>query len=282
MDPDAPLPDVDAAFGDRIAAARDRLRPLARPFAPWQVTGGTPQPLGSRIGGPVPWPADRDLPRDRTGAPLGLALQVDLSALPADLGLPRTGLLQLFLGPEITRRPITFLRAHRTDDAFPLARGDGWDLALHPDPAALTLHPNAPAPDTDPVIWPDAHAAGYALSFDHAETVLPPPTHWQGAPEIEPFEEALADIDGEALHQHLMQRIWSDQFLGNGVGGFHEPLQLDQRTFFEEYRRYDRCLIRLSDERGLELGDMPYAVLIPSDAWAEGRVDDAILVMDAD
>lgn len=86
------LPDALAPYAEAIRATEQEI--INAGFSPDQpLTVG-----GSQLGGLPWWPKSEPYPTGSSGAPLFLLAQIDLADLPALAPLPRSGLLQVFIG----------------------------------------------------------------------------------------------------------------------------------------------------------------------------------------
>ena len=274
--------DIPERYKAAIEAARHALLAQARPQVSFEALGGgSPGLMSSRVGGPIAWHPESDVPKSRSGAPLFLALQIELAGLDPLPGFPTAGVMQLYLADDILERGITFLPEHRNPGDYPLQQGDGFRLVVHRETSSLVAHPQLSSDADYPVLAPEARDRAIALDFARATDHTPPISHWQGAPIYQAFE-ALADEDDDFDPEWAVEALWGEWASANHLGGYAQPLQLDHRSFYEEFRRYDRCLINIQDMPGLEMGDLNLSVLINDDDLTAGRFEDVILMADTD
>lgn len=271
-------------YATELKAAREDLRSMARKY---YDLGDVDRPAGlldSRIAGPVAWAPGEPLPEDTTGQAMVFAFQINLATLDPLPGFPASGLLQVFLANDVIERGITFFPEHREDGYFPLRNGDGFRLVFHPETDNLveTLY-ELPSAEF-PVHTPDTLTRPHAIMTWDATEHFPPMTHWQGMQVYQRFEalpEAQDDLSG--LHDVLSQEVWDEQLTTTFyLGGYACPLQLDQRAFFTEYQRYERCLVNFGELPGLNLFDMNFAILISDADLRAARFDDVVLIADTD
>lgn len=279
--------DIDAfkaKYAGKLAAARKQLATEARIRRELNIGGRPEGILSSRVGGPIAWPSAEPIPQDHTDQPMILAAQINFGEMQGLGGFPSSGLLQLFLANDVNARGITFFREHRSGGDYPLRNGDGFRLVFHSETGDLVETLYQP-PDVDYPIWSsDFITHPLAVTAGDAVDQFPPMTHWQGSAAYEEFErlpEAADDL--VELYDLLNAEVWDEQIAtAFYLGGYACPLQSDHRRFFEEFRRYDTCVLNFGELPGLELPDMNLAILISESDLQEARFEDTIMIADTD
>jgi uncharacterized protein YwqG len=88
---------------NRFSSDPAAIRATERPMLAASTDGAPPRsPTSSQLGGLPWWPAGKPFPTDAAGRPLMLLAQINMAELPLLDPLPRTGLLQLFIGRDDT------------------------------------------------------------------------------------------------------------------------------------------------------------------------------------
>lgn len=280
MDEDA----LKQTYARDFAMGRDQLQSLSRKLQFLEPSALSPYLVSSRLGGPVAWPAGVPIPTDGTGAPMVFVAQINFSGTHDLPDFPREGLLQLFLANDVSERGITFSREHRRDGDYPLQNGAGFKLVFHRETEWL-VETRYQLPQADyPIYHPEIQDEPKTITLGQAADQFPPMTHWQGSTIYERFEQLPEAEDHlEELHELLCTDVWdaplSTEFY---LGGYASPLQLDQRRFFDEYRKYDTCVMNFGALPLLDLPDMNLAVLISRADLLAMRFDDTVLIADTD
>ncbi|NRP12745.1 hypothetical protein XMM379_001103 [Aliiroseovarius sp. xm-m-379] len=280
MDKDA----LKKRYAQEFAAATDQLEALSRKLQFLEPVQRSPSFDASRLGGPIAWPAGEPIPTDSSGAPMIFVAQINFNEEHALPHFPKKGLLQLFLANDINERGISFFREYRTDGDYPLRNGSGFKLVFHGETKGL-VETQYQLPQSDyPIYQPEILDRPLAITFRENKDQLPPMSHWQGAEVYERFEQlpeaenALVELD-----EILRTEVWDEQLsTAFYLGGYACPLQLDQRRFFEEYRKYDTCLMNFGELPLLDLPDMNFAVLISKADLLAMKFDDTMLIADTD
>lgn len=276
--------DFKKKYAHEIAAAIAELKTSSRKLQFLELVLRSPSLNASRLGGPIAWPAGEPIPTDSSGAPMVFVAQINFNEKHNLPNFPKKGLLQLFLANDINERGITFLREHRNDGDFPLRNGSGFRLVYHNETKGLAetqyLLPQAEYP----IYQPEIQSRPQAITFGKTTDQLPPMSHWQGSEIYERFEQfPEAENHFVELCELLSANVWDEQLpTALYLGGYACPLQLDQRRFFEEYRKYDTCVFNFGELPLLDLPDMNLAVLIAKADLLESRFDDTVLIADTD
>ena len=97
MDPDEKMDCVQA----RAVMAQMMMR-TAKSVLRLTLTDQVPDLFGSKVGGVPYLPADAEIPRDADGTPLRMLAQIDCTELSALPDFPQEGLLQFWIGQDIT------------------------------------------------------------------------------------------------------------------------------------------------------------------------------------
>jgi uncharacterized protein YwqG len=224
------------------------------------------------------------MPKDATGQPMVMVFQINFEEPFALPGFPEAGLLQLFLSTDVTERGITFFREHLPDDGFPLRNGDGFRLVFRPDTGNLSEKANQVPDDEYPICTPEFASQPRAMIFDDLSDHQSPLENWRGLQVYKNFER-LPEAQGfpYELEDLLASEVWDEQLqISSYLGGFACPRQLDQRSFFEEYQRYDTCIMNFGSLPGLDLADMNLAVLIAESDLRKAQFDDTLMIADSD
>ncbi len=271
-------------YAHELATASDQLKTLSRKL---QFLRPVQRPLSSnasRLGGPIVWPAGEPIPTDSSGAPMVFVAQINFSEEHALPNFPKKGLLQLFLANDINERGITFLREHRRDGSYPIQNGSGFKLVYHNEINNLVETQYQLPHAKYPIYQPEILDSPLAITFRETKDQLPPMSHWEGSRIYERFQQLPeSEIGIVDLYEILSTEIWDDQFHTEFyLGGYACPLQLDQRRFFEEFQKYDMCIMNFGELPLLQLPDMNFAVLISKADLLAMRFDDTVLIADSD
>ena len=190
----------------------------------------------------------------------------------------------MFLANDIQERGITFMPQHRGQGDFPLHNGDGFKVVYHKDLSRLAQQDYA-LPDVDFAIWQsDLPTHPRALGLAPPVMQLRPEFHWQNAQLVQQLE-ALPEMDAdyEGVWDLLTREIWADGgVMAPYLGGYHTPFQNDQRRFFEDYRKYDRCLLSFGAFPGIDIGDLSLSILIEDACLEAADFGDVVAIADAD
>ncbi len=271
-------------YARELATATDQLKTLSRKLQFLESVPPSPSFDASRLGGRIAWPAGEPIPTDSSGAPMVFVAQINFKEEHALPDFPKKGLLQLFLENDLNERGITFLREYRKDGYYPLRNGSGFRLVFHSETDGL-VETKYQLPQSEyPIYQPEILDRPLTVSFGEHKEQRPPMSHWQSSAVYERFEQlpeaenALVELD-----EILSAEVWDEQLsTGFYLGGYACPLQLDQRRFFEEYRKYDTCVLNFGELPLLDLPDMNLAVLIPKADLLAKKFDDTVLIADTD
>lgn len=267
-----------------LATAIDQLKALSRQLQFLEPVQSSPSLDASRLGGPIAWHAGEPIPTDSSGAPMVFVAQINFSEEHALPYFPKKGLLQLFLANDLDERRITFLREYRKDGDYPLRNGSGFKLVFHNETDSL-VETEYQLPQAEyPIYQPEIQERPQTITFRKTKDQLPPMSHWQGSGIYERFEQ-LPEAENALveLYEILSAEVWDEQLsTGFYLGGYACPLQMDQRRFFEEYRKYDTCLVNFGELPLLDLPDTNLAVLISKADLLALRFDDTVLIADTD
>ena len=271
-------------YARELATATDQLKTMSRKLQFLEPVPATPSLDASRLGGRIAWPAGEPTPTDSSGAPMVFVAQINFKEEHALPDFPKKGLLQLFLANDIKERRITFFREHRKDGYYPLRNGSGFKLVFHNETDGL-VETQYQLPQAEyPIYQPEILDRPQTITFRENRDQLPPMSQWQGSRVYERFEQlpeaenALVELD-----EILSTEVWDEQLpTVFYLGGYACPSQLDQRRFFEEYRKYDMCVMNFGDLPLLDLLDMNLAVLISKADLLAMRFDDTVLIADTD
>ncbi|MFZ7089612.1 DUF1963 domain-containing protein [Primorskyibacter sp. 2E233] len=256
-------------------------RSVARSALPYEVTGRAASLLESRAGGPVAWPSGHTLPCDPQGNPMIFVMQIDLSALPPLPDFPRKGLLQLFVTHDIAERGITFSPDQFEAGFFPLAHGDGFRLEYHRDTKGLAETPYQIPAAEHPVAEQVFAETPVKLAIWDSVRQPPPFNNWH-AEALSTQLEALINDTPDAPDYYDIVEAFGLPDLGTTIGGYAQPMQLDQRSFFPEYQSYDRLLLGLWEFDGFDVPSLAMHILINTPDLKEARFDQTIMIADAD
>lgn len=273
-----------AKYSIELAAAHEQLRTLSRKrqfLEPIQL----PPPLGgSRLGGPLAWPFGEPIPAAYSDTPMIFVAQINFEETNGLPEFPKGGLLQLFLANDINERGITFHRDYRKDGDYPLRNGDGFKLVFHKDAETLVETQYQLSSANFPIYLPQIVSQPQTILFGDVVDQFPPMSHWQGSMIYQHFEHLPDAVNSpEELHELLGAEVWDEQLPTDFyLGGYACPLQSDQRRFFEEYRKFDTCVMNFGDLPLLNLPDMNLAILISKSDLLALRFDNTVLIADSD
>jgi uncharacterized protein YwqG len=234
------------------------------PMLAASADGAQPRnPTSSQLGGLPWWPAGKPFPTDAAGRPLMLLAQINMAELPLLDPLPRTGLLQLFIGRDDTYG-CNFCDPALRDDFACVFHEDTTAPATPIDPAFNEAEDMSPlyeplkpialtfAPDRMPVdpsdyrmerLLPKIHANEKKLEAYHNSRETPPiriggyPTFTQEDPRVRTEPGALGDFN--LLTVDTTDGVmWGD----SGVAQFfiHED-NLRRRDFSRVVYNWDCC-----------------------------------------
>ncbi|MBO9468374.1 DUF1963 domain-containing protein [Tropicibacter sp. R15_0] len=275
-------------YAAELGIAKQDLLALVRPCVPFDAikrsSGNEPGLFESRLGGNPAWPKEHPLPRDSNGDHMVFVFQFNLADFKGLDGFPNSGLLQLFLGNDTNERGITGIPEYRKPGDYPLHNGDAFQLVYHDKTDGL-VETAYPLPEAEfKVYTPEIAAGRFGILAGEVCQMIPPIDEMHGTDIFNRFA-SLPEVgdDHWELFGFLSETLWREQLdIGLHLGGYANPLQLDQRSFFKEYRKYDRCLISFAEMEGLDLPDMVFSVLISDQDLKERRFDDVVLIADTD
>ena len=271
-------------YASELATAISQLRAMSRKLQFLEPIQRPPSLRASRLGGPIAWPAGEPIPTDSSGMPMIFAAQINFEEVNGLPCFPKSGLLQLFLANDINERGITFLSEHRNDGDYPLRNGDGFKLVFHSDAKGL-IDTKYQLPHADyPVYLPQIVSQPQTILFSESADQLPPMSHWRGSMIYQRFEQ-LPEAENSLveLYEILGAQVWDEQqSTGFYLGGYACPLQLDQRSFFAEYQKYDMCVMNFGELPLLDLPDMNLSILIAKADLLEMQFDDTVMIADTD
>jgi uncharacterized protein YwqG len=189
----------------------------------------------SRLGGKPWWPADESYPRDASGEPLWLLLQVDFAEAPTLDPFPKEGLLQIFIGPDGN------LGCNHAEPRKPT----GFRCVYHRDHdrAQLADHP--------------ALDAEFAEALALAEPLRPRALRLSlGSATVHPLDYRFASMLPRIAKHEALADDYSDfieQFASIRLGGHPTFTERDPR--FEDPTLGDFCLLTIDVTDGVMFGE---------------------------
>ncbi|WP_425098983.1 DUF1963 domain-containing protein [Tropicibacter sp. S64] len=280
------LEDFLEANAQALNALKAELTSRARPALGFDlIEGGETGLMTSRAGGSVAWPVGRTLPLDRHGKAMHFLLQLNLAEFPALPDFPADGLLQVFLSNMVNEHAIIFRDGRfPREDRFPIVQGDGFALVYHPEGTPL-VETAWERPKADyPITAEGYETTATALTLYSEEAMIPPDTNWH-AQDIATKLHSLVQTHGDGgidMYELTMHVFADSDPAGLQIGGYASPLQMDQRSVFEDARAYDRCVLNLTAFEGFDVPDMNFAILIGSGDLRARRFERSILIADTD
>lgn len=253
------MANLQEKYAKEIAEAKARIwaHPRSRISLNTRDAISKYDPTISRIGGQLFWPDHLPLPKTSDGRVMEMIVQINLAEFPKLPDFPISGLIQLFLSDEGLSKWVSFDSGFEEENSYPIANGDGFHLAYHPDPTKLTATPYVPPVKDKAILDIGLHQKALPIYMYETDEMIPPPYHWRSYQEIMKFADMMTLDDYEA-YDVIVPLIWGDdpysKYRHFYLGGYARPAQLDYRYFKEQWRGHDRCLLNFEDVIGHQIG----------------------------